>query len=282
MSMQPHPILKATALGVLLALVVIRSALAVDGVIEINQVRAKAGGVTPGDTPLFPVTIDQPGSYRLTGNLDVTDASARPGSTLAENTTAIHVTANDVTIDLNGFMIKSPTSCSGTPLMCSPMGSGMGIDANAPTQSGVAVLNGTVRGMGANGMSLGDQSLVEKVRAVSNGSAGIAATTVTNCTADKNAGAGIGADTVANCTADNNGIIGILAVTVANCTARFSGGTGIGASTATGCSALANGGKGIVAITAIGCTADSNVGTQISANGIAGHNVCGPPFVPCP
>ena len=43
-------------------------AFAADGVIEINQARAKAGGVTPGDTPLFPVTISQPGSYRLTGN----------------------------------------------------------------------------------------------------------------------------------------------------------------------------------------------------------------------
>jgi hypothetical protein len=37
---------------------------AVDGVIEINQVSAKAGGVTPGDTPLFPVTISQPGLVR--------------------------------------------------------------------------------------------------------------------------------------------------------------------------------------------------------------------------
>src|SRR5271156_5439677 len=54
---------------------------AVDGVIEINQASAKAGGVTPGDTPLFPVTLSQPGSYRLTGNLDVTDASARPSGT---------------------------------------------------------------------------------------------------------------------------------------------------------------------------------------------------------
>ena len=110
---------------------------AVSGVIEINQARAKAGGVTPADTPLFPVTISQPGSYRLTGNLDVTDATARPSGTAAENATAILVAANNVTIDLNGFMIKGPTVCSGSPLTCNPMGVGRGIDAF--TQSGVAV-----------------------------------------------------------------------------------------------------------------------------------------------
>jgi len=42
---------------------------AVDGVIEINQARALAGG--PGDEPGFPVTIYASGSYRLTSNLSV-------------------------------------------------------------------------------------------------------------------------------------------------------------------------------------------------------------------
>jgi hypothetical protein len=40
-----------------------------DGVIEIDAARAAAGGVTSGDTPGYPVTIDRGGSYRLTGNL---------------------------------------------------------------------------------------------------------------------------------------------------------------------------------------------------------------------
>ncbi len=42
-----------------------------DGVIEISQTQAEAGGVTSGDTPGFPVTLSAPGSYRLTSNLDV-------------------------------------------------------------------------------------------------------------------------------------------------------------------------------------------------------------------
>ncbi len=38
---------------------------AVDGVVLIDQNRALAGNVTPGDTPGFPVTISLSGSYRL-------------------------------------------------------------------------------------------------------------------------------------------------------------------------------------------------------------------------
>src|SRR6185436_8638324 len=45
------------------------SAFAVDGTILIDQNRALAGNVTPGDAPGFPVTISQPGSYKLSGNL---------------------------------------------------------------------------------------------------------------------------------------------------------------------------------------------------------------------
>ena len=41
-------------------------ALASDGVIEINQAKALAGGVTAFDGPGFPVTVTAPGSYILT------------------------------------------------------------------------------------------------------------------------------------------------------------------------------------------------------------------------
>jgi hypothetical protein len=65
---------------------------AVDGVVLINRSSALAGNVTPGDTPGFPVTISVSGRYRLSGNL-----------TVPANTDAIDITANNVTIDLNGF-----------------------------------------------------------------------------------------------------------------------------------------------------------------------------------
>jgi hypothetical protein len=41
---------------------------AVDGVVLIDQNKALAGSVTPGDTPGFPVTISLPGSYRVLSN----------------------------------------------------------------------------------------------------------------------------------------------------------------------------------------------------------------------
>src|ERR1022692_224651 len=89
---------------------------AVDGVVLISQVQALAGNVTPGDAPGFPVTISVPGSYRLSGNLTVPD----------QNTTAIQIAADNVTIDLNGFSILGPTVCTGTPAVtsCGPKGSG--------------------------------------------------------------------------------------------------------------------------------------------------------------
>src|SRR6185312_10998222 len=82
---------------------------AVDGVTLIDQTHALAGNITPGDTPGFPITISQPGSYRLTGNITVPDA----------HTTAIDITADFVTIDLNGFSIIGPLNCTGAiPAVC--------------------------------------------------------------------------------------------------------------------------------------------------------------------
>jgi hypothetical protein len=67
----------------------------------------------------FPFVISQPGSYRLTGNL-----------TVDQNTTAIQIGADNVTLDLNGFAIIGPTVCSGAPLICTPSGSGSGVVAD--------------------------------------------------------------------------------------------------------------------------------------------------------
>jgi hypothetical protein len=69
-------------------------AAAVDGQILITQAKANAGGVSPGDTAGYPITISQPGSYKLASNLTVNKA-----------TRGIIVTAHDVTIDFNGFRL---------------------------------------------------------------------------------------------------------------------------------------------------------------------------------
>jgi len=67
---------------------------AADSPIVITQTKAAAGGVTPGDTAGFPVTISQPGSYVLGSHL-------LPPS----NKNGILVTADFVDIDMNGFRL---------------------------------------------------------------------------------------------------------------------------------------------------------------------------------
>ena len=62
-------LLALVAMTVSLAALPAAPAAAVDGVIEINHTAALAGGVTPGDTPGYPVQLDRGGSFRLTSNL---------------------------------------------------------------------------------------------------------------------------------------------------------------------------------------------------------------------
>jgi hypothetical protein len=140
-------------------------AAAIDGVTEINQARALSGGVTPGDGPGFPVKIDRPGSYRLTGSLDV---SAQPG---AEDLPAIWIDSSFVTLDLNGFSLVGPVTCSGSPVTgCSASGDGDGV--HAPLANWVRIHDGFVRGFGRHGIH-GANVAVENVQAYSNAGAGI-------------------------------------------------------------------------------------------------------------
>lgn len=161
----------------------------------INQAKANAGGVTPGDAPGFPVTISTPGSYQLTGNLTVNDA----------NTHAIHITADHVTLDLNGFRITGP----GAP------GNGFGIFTD--TADNVTVANGTVASFGGGGVFLlGHSYRIENVRALSNGFRGIfvgSNSVIAGCLAigNGNTGLTITSGTVTGNTAESNGAYGISA-----------------------------------------------------------------------
>lgn len=174
---------------------------AVDGVVLIDQSRAMAGGVTPGDAPGFPVTISEPGSYRLSGNLTVPDAQ----------TTAVQILADYVTLDLNGFSIAGPAVCTPYPTTCNPSGAGIGVhgaDFNSrnPPARGVRVLNGTVRGMGSYGIRLpGEGGVAERVTVHGNGGPGIFASSVFDSMAMLNGGSeGILATIVRGSTAAQN------------------------------------------------------------------------------
>ncbi len=146
------------------------TAFAVDGVVLINQANATAGNVTPGDTAGFPVTISQPGSYKLSSNLTITDPFG----------TVIFITADNVTIDLNGFTIQGPSVCNGhgsTPTTSCTVSNTQSVGIDASEHTGIKILNGYIRGMGFVGIvCLGDIH-VEGINASLNAS-GIQATGV--------------------------------------------------------------------------------------------------------
>lgn len=181
------PISSLIVLAVLL--VAAPAAHAVDGVLEIHPA-CVADGCFPGDGPGFPVEISEPGSYRLTGSLEVPDANTTAIQVVTEPppslTTVQEVT---VTIDLNGFEIVGPTVCE-LGGSCSPTGSGDGIQEVGSVR--MTIRNGAIRGMGDDGVDIGP-GLVESVHATHNGSAGIrtGAGVVRGCAASHNGSAGV-------------------------------------------------------------------------------------------
>lgn len=132
-----------------------------DGVFEINADCATVGGCFDGDSSGYPVSITQQGSYRLTGNLTTNNV----------NTTLISVSAEGVSIDLNGFSLQGPVSCSGIPVSCTSSGSGDGIDAESIKN--LTVRNGTIRGMGRDGLLFGPISRIEDLTVSENGRNGV-------------------------------------------------------------------------------------------------------------
>jgi hypothetical protein len=117
---------------------------AADGVIEISQAAALAGGVTANDDPDFPVEINAPGSYRLTSDLVV-----------GANQDAISIASGAAgsTLDLNGFAIRGPVTCTGggATLVCQNTGTGDGITGLA---SDVVVHGGAFQGLGRAAIDL--------------------------------------------------------------------------------------------------------------------------------
>ena len=279
------------------------------GVVEISQDCARNGGCLAGDTGGFPVTLTSAGHYKLTSPLNV-DVS---GISTPESVTAVRVDADDVTLDLNGFTISGPTTCSGGPPVtgCSPSGSGMGIDGTTAGASGTTVRDGTVRGMGSagvrlgagarlvevrlrnnndNGATLGDRSRAERCFAVANGIIGVEVGKrgrVVGSIAMDNASAGLVAGSesaVVGSVVRNNGTNGINAdagARIANNVVRGNGTSGqAGISIAsdggvvTGNGVLLNAGPGLDCGTTAGA-ASGYGGNVINTNNSSGTQVTG-------
>lgn len=190
-------------------------AMATDGVIEINQAKVVAAGG-------FPFTIGKPGSYRLSSTLDVSALST------PENVTVIAINSDDVTLDLNGFAIVGPISCtaSGTPttVNCSARGTGDAIHVNYG-QANVTVRNGSIHGLGNEGVDApgGENMLVEALRIYSMGGPGIDIGTgiVTGCTVKLCFNQGISVDGYGMATGNVSSFNGSSGIFVASGTASY-------------------------------------------------------------
>ena len=226
---------------------------ATEGATEINQARALAGGVTPSDLPGFPITIDGPGSFVLTGDLDL---SAEAPAIHAIDIVTPFLTEN-VTLDLKGFEIAGPATCSGFADSISCLNTGAGNGINGPGASEVVVRNGMIRNMGNHGILIWGPGRVDEMTVKHNAGDGVNTgfgSNVSNVIARDNAGDGIAAgdgSTVRDLVGIGNGGRGVAVGTggsASSISARDNGGHGIdvgSGSTLTNASSTRSRGYGI-------------------------------------
>lgn len=121
------------------------------GEVLLTQAAAITGGVTPGDAPGYPITLSQPGSYQLAGNLTFTAG------------VGIEVTSPSVTIDFKGFLLDG----SGT--------ADVGVAGNLDQ---AVVRGGSITGVKFNAINGDDSWTVENMQISGNGSFGSVARAV--------------------------------------------------------------------------------------------------------
>ncbi len=159
--------------------------------------------------------ISQSGSYYFTSNI----TSTLPGES------GILITADDVTIDLCGFVL------SGTP------GTVNGVIVSGPRQD-IRIENGTITRWGSDGIDSfsATNSTLQKLRASNNIGTGLrlgSSGTMLDCISQTNGGNGIYTDAscvVTNCVSSSNGGSGIVAdkgTLLTNCTSRGNAANGI-------------------------------------------------------
>lgn len=188
---------------------------------------ARAGDLTPppgpvtptdrvtihGPTLTLPFTIDEPGSYVLTGNI-----------TAVPDQHAIIIASDNVTLDLNGFAL------TGLPDALSA------IADDDTDRTNITIINGTITGWGAHGIALddADNARITGTTASDNGGTGIALgnnAIVERCTASNNAdGIAIDSGVIRDCLANANAQNGLSVAsrgTVTRCNATANGISGI-------------------------------------------------------
>ncbi len=212
---------------------------ATDGVIEINQAKALAGEVTPGDPAGFPVVLNSGGSYRLTSDLSTAFLGAG-GTTVS----VIQSFLGNINLDLNGFTVAGP-NLAGTA-SCINFSGG----------ANVRVSNGTVQQCPLHGIDVSGGS-VDLVIAANNKGSGIRLNNgwIDRSEASYNLARGVDGFTV----------------TVRNTTAFGNGGDGIylAAGLVEGCNLSTNTGAGIKIGGGLvrGSRSGNNTGFQLHCDG---------------
>ena len=233
---------------------------------SLDQVEARTivnAANTPGDvTGLY--NISQAGSYYLTTNL--TGVSGKNG---------IKITANNVTLDLNGFVMQGVSGSS----------NGIWIP-NASTN--ITIRNGTVSGWGTDGVSNTSSSagnlVCERLNVSANNEDGIGLSgsgAVRDCNIQKNNRAGIncpgsGGLLISGCTASANGLNGINVgngCNIKDCVSSTNGLAGIALGNNCSVKDCAESGNGYVGIevgnncSVKDCTSSANSSDGILVNG---------------
>ena len=221
-----------------------------------------------------PYTISQPGSYYLTGNITVASGDA------------IVIASDDVSLDLNGFTIRSTLagSFSGTAIKVSGAHSrltvrhGSIVSGTTVPASGAPVKMGFAYGFaGTAGIT---QALVSEVHIIGIATDGINITSqglVERCTARNCGGFGISADNIRDCSGDNCYNPGIYALENAvNCAGSSTESTGMySAGNALNCTGTSTSGnafsRGLSAFNASNCTGLSAKGTGLVCGGNANN-----------
>lgn len=270
---------------ILVSLICPLATFAADGVIEINHVAALAGGITAGDGGGYPATISASGNYILTSDL------LQPSPTIG----VIDVTAEDVTINLNGFAIRGTNECSMTTrnmsgilvsddVTCTTQNGGFGVKSTA---AGLTVHNGRITRVGGIGVYAASRARVFDIEVSHTGSYGLlvgSSSFVRDAVLTLGYGSGIfengNGGAYNNITAskyDRMGFEALSNAAITNCTASWNAFFGYDlrlGTTATNISAARNGNHGISAARTLimHCNTAWNGGMGLSGSG--GYGYC--------
>ena len=255
-------------------------------------------GQVGGSTEL--IVIDEPGSYVLQGNVSVTAGDA------------IAITAGNVTLDLNGFMLssfeKTPSGTaiaindrlknitirnghirSGSTLGAAPNGTATfipgagflyGVIIRGSDTENVCIEELGIHGLAGTAINTNYATTVVRRCVVSTCQSGIYSNTVEDCQVRYSEGEAIRCATASNCIGASFVWEGLNASSATNCTGVSTFSTGLLADTATNCKGYSGGDRaGLSCHTAIGCYGYNEAGgiglAAASATGCVGISTSG-------